>query len=83
MHTQSAISTNERQASNTRPAVLGATGRLLSAYYCPAVMTVRWTVIGRKNLLLLDFPATGQTQNFHPLKHASAGRTKEKCQRNV
>ena len=32
MHTQSAISTNERQASNTRPAVLGATGRLLSAY---------------------------------------------------
>ena len=32
MHTQSAISTNERQTSNTRPAVLGTTGRLLSAY---------------------------------------------------
>ena len=32
MHTQSAISTNERQTSNTRPAVLGTTGRSLSAY---------------------------------------------------
>ena len=32
MRTRSAILTNERQASNTRPAVLGTTGRLLSAY---------------------------------------------------
>ena len=32
MRTRSAILTNERQVSNTRPAVLGASGRLLSAY---------------------------------------------------
>ena len=37
MHTQSAISTNERQTSNTRPAVLGTTGRLLSAYVATAI----------------------------------------------
>ena len=51
MHTQSAISTNERQASNTRPAVLGATGRLLSAY-----MSISFMPVGLQKAALSNSP---------------------------
>ena len=66
MHTQSAISTNERQASNTRPAVLGATGRLLSAY-----MSISFMPVGLRKAALSNSPVDCCNQPGFPQKSES------------